>query len=180
MTCGFGCGSCVFSRPRPAGDEWDLWSLPLDLSLLPYEIPPVSCFLWRFLMTFLLGRSTSLGVVCSLSPAVFFLCLLPYDILPAVFTISFLSLPLPSCCWIGVPEVLPFSLPDFGQLVENLLQDVDLFTMGLCWRAFWKVASLGVLISLSPAVFFLWLYYTTALRFRLFADRTTFICNICA
>ena len=30
------------------------------------------------------------------------------------------------------PEVLPFSLPDFGQLAENLLQDVDLFTMGLC------------------------------------------------
>lgn len=75
MTCGFGCGSCVFSRPRPAGDEWDLWSLPLDLSLLPYEIPPVSCFLWRFLMTFLLGRSASLGVVYSLSPAVFFLWL---------------------------------------------------------------------------------------------------------
>ena len=138
MTCGFGCGSCVFSRPRPAGDEWDLWSLPLDLSLLPYEI------------------------------------------LPAAFTISFRSLPLPSCCWIGVPEVLPFSLPDFGQLAENLLQDVDLFTMGLCWRAFGKVASLGVLISLSPAVFFLWLYYTTALRFRLFADRTRLLCNICA
>ena len=51
--------------------------------------------------------------------------------------------------------MLPFSLPDFGQLPENLLQDVDLFTMGLCWRTFWKVASLGVLISLSPAVFFL-------------------------
>ena len=47
--------------------------MPLDLSLLPYEIPPVSCFLWRFLMTFLLGRSAFLGVVCSLSPAVFFL-----------------------------------------------------------------------------------------------------------
>ena len=44
----------------------------------------------------------------------------------------FLCFPLPSCCWIGVPEVLPFSLPDFGQLAENLLQDVDLFTMGLC------------------------------------------------
>ena len=56
----------------------------------------------------------------------------PYEILPAAFTISFRSLPLPSCCWIGVPEVLPFSLPDFGQLAENLLQDVDLFTMGLC------------------------------------------------
>ena len=110
MTCGFGCGSCVFSRPRPAGDEWDLWSLPLDLSLLSYEI------------------------------------------LPAAFTISFRSLPLPSCCWIGVPEVLPFSLPDFGQLAENLLQDVDLFTMGLCWRAFWKVASLSLEISydISP------------------------------
>ena len=60
------------------------------------------------------------------------------------------------------------------------------FKMSVCSRSvlvgkcFKKVASLGVLISLSPAVFFLWLYYTTALRFRLFADRTTFICNICA
>ena len=37
MTCGFGCGPYLVSRPRPAGGEWDLWSLPLDLSLLPYE-----------------------------------------------------------------------------------------------------------------------------------------------
>ena len=42
MTCGFGCGAFSFSRPRPAGDEWDLWSLPLDLSLLPYEILPAA------------------------------------------------------------------------------------------------------------------------------------------
>ena len=51
--------------------------------------------------------------------------------------------------------MLPFSLPDFGQLAENLLQDVDLFTIGLLWGSVKKVASLGVLISLSPAVFFL-------------------------
>ena len=51
---------------------------------------------------------------------------------------------------------------------------------GTLLKTFWKVASLGVLISLSPAVFFLWLYYTTALHFRLFADRTRLLCNICA
>lgn len=59
------------------------------------------------------------------------------------------------------------------------------FKMSVCSRSVfmkicWKVATLGVLNSLSPAVFFLWLYYITALGFRLFADRTSFICNICA
>ena len=115
MTCGFGCGSCVFSRPRPAGDEWDLWSLPLDLSLLPYEI------------------------------------------LPAAFTISFRSLPLPSCCWIGVPEVLPFSLPDFwaacgksssgcrsvhdGTLMKNLLES------GFAWSSYLLIS--GCFLSVT-------------------------------
>ena len=34
--------------------------------------------------------------------------------------------------------MLPISLPDFGQLTENLLQDVDLFTMGLAEEPFGK------------------------------------------
>ena len=123
MTCGFGCGSCVFSRPRPAGDEWDLWSLPLDLSLLPYEI------------------------------------------LPAAFTISFRSLPLPSCCWIGVPEVLPFSLPDFwaacgksssgcrsvhdGTLLKSLLES------GFAWSSYLLISGCFLSVTIlyhSPKV----------------------------
>ena len=134
MTCGFGCGSYAVSRPRPAGDEWDPWSLPLDLSLLPYEI------------------------------------------LPAAFTSSFRL--LPSCFWIGVPKVLPFLRP-FCRLGKSALRCQSVHA-GTLLKTFWKVASLGVLISLSPAVFFLWLYYTTALHFRLFADRTRLLCNICA
>ena len=37
----------------------------------------------------------------------------------------------------------------------ELLSDVGLFTIGLLWGSVKKVASLGVLISLSPAIFFL-------------------------
>ena len=37
----------------------------------------------------------------------------------------------------------------------DLLEDVGLFTIGLLLGSVKKVASLGVLISLSPAVFFL-------------------------
>ena len=85
------------------------------------------------------------------------LSLLPYEILPAAFTISFRSLPLPSCCWIGVPEVLPFSLPDFwaacgksssgcrsvhdGTLLKSLLES------GFAWSSYLLIS--GCFLSVT-------------------------------
>ena len=59
------------------------------------------------------------------------------------------------------------------------------FKMSVCSRSVfmkicWKVATLGVLNSLSPAVFFLWLYYSTHLEIRLFAEQTILRWIICA
>ena len=100
-----------FSRPRPAGDEWDPWSLP---------------WVWASFLTNSAGG-------------------------------------------------LYFFFPSFRRL-QSLLSGVPSFSVFtaaktnfegcrigcLCvWKMFWKVASLGVVVSLSPAVFFLWLYYTT-------------------
>ena len=137
MTCGFGCGSFFVSRPRPAGDEWDLWSLPLDLSLLSSEI------------------------------------------LPAAFTISFFASRCPRAAGSESLKCFLFHSPTLGNFWKIF------FKMSVCSRSVfmkicWKVATLGVLNSLSPAVFFLWLYYITALVFRLFADPTILLCNICA
>ena len=71
------------------------------------------------------------------------------------------------------------------RIIQNLSwRSLKIFKMSICSRSVfvwepWKVASLGVLNSLSPAVFFLWLYYTTAGPLRLFADSTRLEGIIC-
>ena len=125
---------CLFSRPRPAGDEWDLWSLPLDLSLLSSEI------------------------------------------LPAAFTISFFASRCPRAAGSESLKCFFFTFP-FQKIFFKMSVCSRLVFVGKCFK---KVASLGVLISLSPAVFFLWLYYSIAMAFRLFAERTILSWNICA
>ena len=91
--------------------------------------------------------------------------LLSSEILPAAFTISFRSLPLPSCCWIGVPEVLPFSLPRLwaasgksssgcrsvhdGTLLESLLES------GFAWSSYLLISGCFLSVTIlyhSPKV----------------------------
>ena len=96
----------------PGLAESDLWTNHLNFSIF-YRLRPAAFNVVLFV---------SAGPGPPVMNGIFKVChrvqsLLSSEILPAAFTISFFSFPLPSCCWIGVLKVRLLHVSASGDLL---------------------------------------------------------------